>query len=68
MFWIHASIKARFEEGYRRIAEATKLPGWNDPKVDILQLVRAWSCDESNRRWMTIVDNVDDSNALSDLS
>ncbi|KAL9591261.1 MAG: hypothetical protein Q9179_007901 [Wetmoreana sp. 5 TL-2023] len=68
VFWIHASSKARIEEGYRRIAEATRLPRRDDPKVDILQLVRAWLCDESNGRWVTIVDNADDSSVLSDLA
>ena len=68
MFWVHASSKARIEEGYKRIAEAIKLSGWDDSKVDILQLVRAWLCDESNGRWVMIVDNADDLNLLSDLS
>ena len=68
MFWIHASSKARIEEGYRRIAEATRVFGWDDPKVDILQVVRTWLCDESNGRWVTIVDNADNLKVLSDLS
>ncbi|KAL8763279.1 MAG: hypothetical protein Q9194_007383 [Teloschistes cf. exilis] len=68
VFWVHASSKAKIEEGYRRIAEATRLPGRDDPRVNILQLVRAWLCDESNGRWVTIVDNADDSSVLSDLT
>ncbi|KAL9583475.1 MAG: hypothetical protein Q9203_005066, partial [Teloschistes exilis] len=68
VFWVHASNKARIEEGYRRIAEAIRLPGWDEPKVNILQLVHAWLCDESNSRWIMIVDNADDSNVLSDLA
>ena len=59
MFWVHAGTQARFEEGYRRIAEATKLDGWNNPKVNILRLVRSWLCDESNGKWVMIVDNAD---------
>ncbi|KAL8766753.1 MAG: hypothetical protein Q9194_006182 [Teloschistes cf. exilis] len=68
VFWVHASSKARIEEGYRRIAGVTRLPGWDDPKVNILQLVRAWLRDESNGRWMMIVDNADDSNVSSNLA
>ncbi len=68
MFWIHASSRARIEEGYRRIAEATRLPGRDDPKVDILQVFYAWLCDESNGIWVMIVDNADDSSVLSDLA
>lgn len=68
VFWVHASSKAKIEEGYRRIAEAIRLPGRDDPRVNILQLVRAWLCDESNGRWVMIVDNADDSSVLSDLT
>jgi tetratricopeptide (TPR) repeat protein len=34
--------------------------GWNDPKVNILRLVRNWLCDDSNGLWTMIVDNADD--------
>jgi tetratricopeptide (TPR) repeat protein len=36
------------------------MDGWNDPKVNILRLVRSWLCDDSNGRWTMIVDNADD--------
>ncbi|KAF2188548.1 hypothetical protein K469DRAFT_448528, partial [Zopfia rhizophila CBS 207.26] len=32
VFWVHAGTQARFEEGYRRVAEATKMDGWDNPK------------------------------------
>ncbi|KAI9777133.1 MAG: hypothetical protein M1839_009089 [Geoglossum umbratile] len=64
VFWVHAGTRARFEEGYRRIAEMTRMEGWDNPKVDILRLVRNWLCDESNGRWVMIVDNVDDSDVV----
>ncbi|KIM96916.1 hypothetical protein OIDMADRAFT_131494 [Oidiodendron maius Zn] len=60
VFWVHAGTQARFKEGYRRIAEVTRMDGWDDPKADILRLVRSWLCDESNGRWVMIVDNADD--------
>ncbi|KAI9771284.1 MAG: hypothetical protein M1840_002254 [Geoglossum simile] len=60
VFWVHAGTRARFEEGYRRIAETTRMEGWDNPKADVLRLVRSWLCDESNGRWVMIVDNVDD--------
>ena len=65
VFWVHAGTRARFEEGYRRIAEATKMDGWDDPKVDILRLVRSWLCDESNGQWTLVVDNADDAGVFS---
>ena len=68
MFWIHASSTARIEERYRRIAEVAQVAGWEDPKVDILRLVRAWLCDEFKGKWIIIVDNADNLSVLSDLS
>ncbi|KAI9661687.1 MAG: hypothetical protein M1821_008925 [Bathelium mastoideum] len=61
IFWVHAGTQARFVEGYRRIAESIKIPGLDDPKADVLRLVRNWLCDESNGQWLMIVDNADDS-------
>lgn len=58
----------RIEKGYRWIAEAAKLSGREDPRVDILRLVRAWLRDESNGKWTVIVDNADDLSLLSNLS
>ena len=64
MFWVHAGTRARFEEDYRIIAETTRLEGWDNSKADILRLVRGWLCDESNGRWVMIVDNADDSSVF----
>jgi tetratricopeptide (TPR) repeat protein len=57
---VHASTTARFEEAYRDIADRLELPGRHDPKVDVLRLVSNWLCDETNGRWVMIVDNADD--------
>jgi hypothetical protein len=56
---VHGSTKARFEEAYRGIADRLELPGRNDPKVSVLQLVSDWLCDETNGRWTMVLDNVD---------
>jgi tetratricopeptide (TPR) repeat protein len=60
VFWVHASSRARFEEGYRKIAERGKLLGWDQPDVDILKPVHSWLCNEANGRWVMIIDNADD--------
>jgi tetratricopeptide (TPR) repeat protein len=60
VFWVHASNRARFEEGYRKIAERTRLPSWDQPNVDILKLVHMWLCTETNGHWVMIIDNADD--------
>ncbi|KAL1595120.1 hypothetical protein SLS60_009807 [Paraconiothyrium brasiliense] len=50
--------------GYRRIAEAMKMEGHDNPKADVLRLVRNWLCDELNGQWVMVIDNADDSNVL----
>ncbi|MCJ1467445.1 hypothetical protein MMC07_006070 [Pseudocyphellaria aurata] len=65
VFWVHASNAARFEEGYRTIADRIKLPGRDAQTADILRLVSNWLSDEANGRWIMILDNVDDSTVFS---
>ncbi|KAH8669305.1 hypothetical protein BGZ61DRAFT_483478 [Ilyonectria robusta] len=59
VFWVHASSRARFEEAYRNIADKLQLPGRDDPKRNVLQLVHTWLCDEENGPWMMVLDNTD---------
>jgi hypothetical protein len=40
------------------------MDGWDDPKVDVLRLVRSWLCDDSNGQWTMVVDNADDANVF----
>ncbi|KAI9766297.1 MAG: hypothetical protein M1839_004928 [Geoglossum umbratile] len=68
VFWIHASNAARFEQGYREIANEVELPGRDDPRTDILRLVSEWLSDEKNGRWLIILDNADDDNVLFGLN
>ncbi|KAK5652950.1 hypothetical protein OQA88_9429 [Cercophora sp. LCS_1] len=58
--WVHAGTQARIEEGFRTIADAVKLPGRNQPKADIPQLVYSWLSNERNGRWVMILDSADD--------
>ncbi|KAI4940646.1 hypothetical protein J4E91_011283 [Alternaria rosae] len=58
--WIHASNPTRFQQGYRDIADRLLLPGREDLKADVLQLVHAWLSDGRNGQWLMILDNVDD--------
>jgi hypothetical protein len=61
---VHASSAARFEEGYRKVAERTKIAGWDNPEADVLRLVNNWLSDEANGRWFMIVDNADDASVF----
>ncbi|OCK74142.1 TPR-like protein [Lepidopterella palustris CBS 459.81] len=64
VFWVHTSSAAKFEEGYRNIAERVGIPSWGRPEADILRLVSSWLCDETNGRWFMILDNADDSSVF----
>lgn len=60
VFWIHASNAARFEQGYQQIATVAEIPGRDDPKTNVLQLVYHWLCDARNGGWLVVLDNADD--------
>ncbi|KAK0652399.1 P-loop containing nucleoside triphosphate hydrolase protein [Cercophora newfieldiana] len=60
VFWVHAGTQARVEEGFRAIADAVKLPGRNQPKAGIPQLVHSWLSNERNGGWIMILDSADD--------
>ncbi|KAJ5751290.1 hypothetical protein N7533_008318 [Penicillium manginii] len=60
VFWIHASSAARLEQGYQQIAAVAEIPGRDNPKTNILQLVYHWLSDPRNGRWLMVLDNADD--------
>lgn len=64
VFWIKASSSTRFEQGYRDIATVGEIPGCDDPKANILQLVNDWLSDERNGKWLMVLDNADDTDTL----
>ena len=65
IFWVHASNRARFRQAYEDIAAQAGLPGRNDPKVDILRLVREWlGSGECSRSWLMVLDNADDADSF----
>ncbi|KAF2731975.1 hypothetical protein EJ04DRAFT_352484, partial [Polyplosphaeria fusca] len=59
VFWVHAGTQARFEEAYRGIADRLELPERNRQEVNLLQLVCNWLQDETNGKWLMILDNAD---------
>ncbi|KAL9136199.1 MAG: hypothetical protein Q9175_002588 [Cornicularia normoerica] len=60
VFWVHANNAARFEQSYRSIATAAKIPGIEDPKVNVLNLVSQWLSSGESGVWLLILDNADD--------
>ena len=63
VFWVHASNAARFEQGYRDIADVVKIAGREDPKAHIFKLVHDWLRGYEGK-WLMILDNVDDAGYL----
>ncbi|KAL6690813.1 TPR-like protein [Trichoderma pleuroticola] len=64
VFWIHAATQARVEDDFKLIADAVKLPGRQQPKADILLLMKNWLSIEHNGRWVLILDSADDIEVL----
>jgi hypothetical protein len=42
------------------IAEEYQIPGYSDPKVDILRLVKGWLEKKGNGQWLMVLNNSDD--------
>ncbi|KAB5581159.1 hypothetical protein GE09DRAFT_1168377 [Coniochaeta sp. 2T2.1] len=60
VFWVHASSAERFRQAYASIAKQCQIPGYDDPKVDLLPLVRRWLEGKDRGRWLMVIDNADD--------
>jgi len=68
IFWIHASDPDRFHQSFYQIAESCQIPGYDDPKANILSLVRALLERNDQRPWLMIIDNADDYEMFFDSS
>ncbi|KAJ5777479.1 P-loop containing nucleoside triphosphate hydrolase protein [Penicillium odoratum] len=64
VFWVYASNTNRFEQSYKEIANRVKVPGRNDPKANVIQLVYDWLQDSRGQKWVLILDNLDDDQFL----
>jgi hypothetical protein len=42
--------------------------GRKDPNANVFKLVHNWLCNEKNRKWLLILDNVDDARSLYEAS
>ncbi|KJZ69219.1 hypothetical protein HIM_11398 [Hirsutella minnesotensis 3608] len=60
VFWVHASIAERFRQSFNTIAQECRIPGHDDPKADVLPLVKRWLEKKSCGRWLMVIDNADD--------
>ena len=60
VFWMHASNLERLKMSCSNIAKTVNLIGWDDPKVDIFQLVKDWFEKGNSGKWLLVIDNADD--------
>ena len=51
---------SRIKLAYKDIAKKIDLPGWDDPQVNILQLVSGWLSNHMCEPWLLVFDNADD--------
>jgi len=60
VFWVHASYATRFRQAFASIAQECHIPGCDNPKADVLRLVRSWLQRKEQGRWLMVIDNADD--------
>ncbi|KAL7931190.1 hypothetical protein V8C35DRAFT_323889 [Trichoderma chlorosporum] len=60
VFWIHASSAAQFRQAFESIAKEYDIPGYAEPNVDMLLLVKHWLEKKDHGEWFMIIDNADD--------
>ncbi|KAL1800626.1 hypothetical protein ACET3X_000968 [Alternaria dauci] len=65
VFWVTFDTPAGVAQGFRKIAKAVGLRGWDEKAVDIFTMVHDWLKDESNGPWTLVLDNVDSVDVLS---
>ncbi|KAK3896550.1 P-loop containing nucleoside triphosphate hydrolase protein, partial [Staphylotrichum tortipilum] len=65
VFWVHASSAERFRQSYASIAQECHVPGHDDPKADVVSLLKKWLEMKDRGRWLMVVDNADDARLAS---
>lgn len=64
VFWVYAGTVERFKNAYHEIARSLKIPGYQSPDSDILNLVKDWLESDGSGRWLMILDNADDAEIM----
>ncbi|CAG9990553.1 unnamed protein product [Clonostachys byssicola] len=67
VFWVPVLSITSFENAYREIGDALKVPGLQDKKADIKMLVKSALNNESSGEWLLILDNLDDIELVAGL-
>lgn len=64
VFWVHVGNAERFKKSYLDIAKRVAMLGWDDPQINVFQLVKDWFEGEGSGRWLLVIDNADDMEML----
>ena len=65
IFWVRGARRDAFLKSYRELARQLKLPGWDNPEINIAKLFSDWLRDPMNGTWFMVVDNIDDETVFS---
>ncbi|CAH0051149.1 unnamed protein product [Clonostachys solani] len=68
VFWVPVLSISTFENAYREIGNALQVPGIQDEKADIKALVKTALNHENCGEWLLILDNLDDTELVTDLA
>ncbi|KAI9151499.1 Nephrocystin-3 [Paramyrothecium foliicola] len=60
VFWVPVTNHLEFEQAYKHIGQALKIPGIDADGVDVKQLVKDTLSDKRASPWLMILDNADD--------
>jgi len=59
VLWAYAANETRFMQAYQDIASQLRLPGYQDPQVNVCKLVCEWLNDLEDIPWLMVLDNSD---------
>ncbi|KAF7553925.1 hypothetical protein G7Z17_g3294 [Cylindrodendrum hubeiense] len=60
VFWVYASNAERFRQAFMSIAQHYHFPGYDDPTLNVLLLVKRWLEHKDRGQWLMVIDNADD--------
>ena len=59
VLWINAANRSQFVQAYQDIARKLRLPGFEDSKINLCDLVRDWFDENDDSEWLVILDSAD---------
>ena len=65
IFWVRGVRRDAFLKSYGELARQLRLPGWDNPEINVVKLFGDWLRDPMNGAWFMVVDNVGDETVFS---